>query len=475
MRKGKSSLSSKREFTVAHEYHYDRRGTIRWLNSHLWRYKLYLIGFGVTIAASNALFSATPRLVGLAFDEVLQANPEAARLGRVAMTILAVVIAQGLVYLLANLSAELLGQRLARDAREELYLSLLGKSQTFHNRQRVGDIMARATEDVRQLTMMISPGAFLIADASMSLLMPILFIGFIEAELLLVPLIYIAIFFVALRRYTRRLNPIAGQMRWQFGVMNAGLTEAVSGIEVVKAAAQEQQESRKFFYSARLYRDFFVKEGQVQARYLPVLFLGVALAVAFMHALLLFSQGRLTVGEFVAFMGLLGLLRFPTFISIFTFSLVQLGLAGAQRILSLMQEETDLDENETGYSAPMRGEIMFDQVTFGYNGSPILKNISFTAEPGQTVAIVGQTGSGKSSLTQLVNRTYDVQAGQVLIDGRDVREWNLASLRSQISTIEQDVFLFSRTVAENIGFGLGQQSDAATIEAAAHQAQAHDF
>jgi ATP-binding cassette subfamily B protein len=162
-------------------------------------------------------------------------------------------------------------------------------------------------------------------------------------------------------------------------------------------------------------------------------------------------------------------------ISIFTFSLVQLGMASANRILALIREETELDENEGGYRAEIKGEIVFDHVTFSYEGTPILKDVSFRAAPGQTVAIVGQTGSGKSTLTKLVNRIYDVDSGHIRIDGVDVREWNLDALRSQISTIEQDVFLFSRTVAENIAFSSGQRADQATIEAAAREAQAHDF
>jgi ATP-binding cassette subfamily B protein len=169
------------------------------------------------------------------------------------------------------------------------------------------------------------------------------------------------------------------------------------------------------------------------------------------------------------------LLRYPAFISIWTFSLVQLGIAGAERILALMKEETELDENEAGYRAEMRGEIVFEQVTFGYGTTPVLKDISFRAEPGQTIALVGQTGAGKSTLTKLVNRIYDVNEGRVLIDGIDVRDWNLDSLRSQISTIEQDIFLFSRSIAENIAYGLGQKADSAAIEAAAKDAQAHDF
>ncbi len=153
---------------------------------------------------------------------------------------------------------------------------------------------------------------------------------------------------------------------------------------------------------------------------------------------------------------------------------MQLGIASAGRILELINTETFLDENKAGVARPIRGEVVFENVSFGYNGQPVLKNISFTAHPGETIAIVGETGSGKTTLTRLINRIFDATSGRVLIDGVDVRDWSLGSLRSQISTIEQDIFLFSRSVRDNIAFG---RTDATReeIEQAAREAQADEF
>jgi ATP-binding cassette subfamily B protein len=465
---------SKREFTVANEYAYNRSSAVRWIVSHLYRnihfVLAYLLAATLAIVLINSLI---PILTGAAFDAVLQKNVN--RLVAISLTLLGAVLFGGCVDLCARLCAEVLGKRFARDARNELYLSLLGKSQTFHNRQRVGDVMARASNDMTQLSDMVVPGFDIIYDSFFTIAVVLGSIAFLNLQLLLVPLIFTAVFLIALRDYSRRLNPVSDSMREQFGTMNAVLTEAVTGVEVVKATAQEAQEERKFGEKAGLYRDFYVKNGQIQGRYLPTLLLTIALAAAFLHALFLLSQHQISVGTLVAFMGLMVILRYPAFISIWTFSLVQLGVAGAERILALMKEETELDENEVGYRGEMGGEIVFEHVTFSYGTTPVLKDVSFRAEPGQTIAIVGQTGAGKSTLTKLVNRIYDVNEGRVLIDGIDVRDWNLDSLRSQISTIEQDIFLFSRSIAENIAYGLGQQADPEAIEAAARDAQAHDF
>jgi ATP-binding cassette subfamily B protein len=200
---------------------------------------------------------------------------------------------------------------------------------------------------------------------------------------------------------------------------------------------------------------------------------------------LLFRNGQINLGDVVAYFGLLTLLQFPTFVSTFAYSQVSLGMSSARRILELINRETNLDQNAQGRAEAIKGDVEFRNVSFNYAEiirpdqsegvhEPVLQNISFKVKPGQTVAIVGQTGAGKTSLVKLLNRTYDVAEGQVFIDGVDVRDWNLASLRSQISIIEQDIFLFTRNVSENIAFGK-PESTQSEIEAAAKSAQADDF
>jgi len=309
----------------------------------------------------------------------------------------------------------------------------------------------------------------------MAIVVPVALIGRIRMELLLVPAVFLVLLVITIYDYNRRLSPVSNARREQFGTMNAGLAEAIAGIEVVKANVQERYERDKFTNNASTFRDYFVKQGEIQALYWPMLMFILCRAAGFLHALLLWRGAAISLGEVIAFMGLFNTLRFPTFISIFTFDLLQLGAASARRILEMINTETELDENPAGVARPIRGEVVFENATFSYNGKPVLKDITFTAWPGETIAIVGQTGSGKTTLTRLINRIFDVDSGRVLVDGVDVRDWSLESLRSQISAIEQDVFLYSRSLRENIAFGCGDAAGREAIERAAREAQAHEF
>ncbi|MDZ4768469.1 MAG: ABC transporter ATP-binding protein [Chloroflexota bacterium] len=466
-------MASRSEFTVEAAYRYNRSETIRWIVSHVWRYKLLFIIVVACYPIAWASFSYARILIGGVAEEIINPTVPGALLS-LSIVALIVLLLDSAASLVSSLTLVNIAQRVERDTRQELYESLLGKSQTFHDRQRVGDIMARATDDVQQLNTLIMPGMLFIFDMLMGLVMPMIFIATIRLELLLIPALFIVSFVIAVRPYSARLNPVVGAQRGAFGAMNAGLEESVSGIEVVKASVQEPFERSKFTKNARAFRDYFAQQGRIEATYLPMLFYAFALGLSFLHSIILYNQGVLTIADVIAYTGLVVLLRFPVFFSLFAFTLVQLGIAGGDRILKVINEEADLDENTAGYAGQMRGEIVFENVSFGYEDGTVLENITFRVNPGETIAIVGQTGSGKSTLTELINRTYDATAGRVLIDGIDVREWSLESLRSQISRIEQDVFLFSRTLAENIAFGApGTPQD--KIEFAAGEAQAHNF
>ncbi|MCK5005916.1 MAG: ABC transporter ATP-binding protein [Spirochaetia bacterium] len=465
---------TKREFQVKNEYQYNRKGPLRWVLSHLMRYPLLPLVLIAGAVVNNFAYSYIQVFVGRAFDVILVSGFQLSALVIPIIAILASAAGQGVTGVLRNFSAEVLAQKVEKDSREELYASLLGKSQTFHGRQRIGDIMARATNDVHMLNMMFSPGVMLIIDSALALVVPVVMIGLIDPALLLVPLIFTVLLAITVADYNRRLKPVSIAQREQFGVMNAGMTEAVAGIEVVKANVRERYEWDKFTGNARQFRDYFVRQGIIQARYLPMLMFSLCWGAGLFHALLLWRSGAVTLGNVVAFIGLFGTLRFTTFISIFSFNLVQLGMASAERIINMINTETELDENRGGVDQEIRGEVVFDRVSFRYNGSPVLEDISIRTRPGQTIAIVGQTGSGKTTLTRLINRIFDTTSGGVFIDGVNVREWSLESLRSQISTIEQDVFLFSRSLRENISFGQAEASRE-EIERAAREAQADGF
>ncbi len=491
-----TAIQSPAEFTLFRKHAADRHSPVAWLRSHTTRYWWLVIILFIGAIGNAALAGVVPILTGDAFNAMLQATPDVSVLLPLALVMGGSQVVRGILQLGRNFGAELIAQRIERDVRDELYVSLLGKSMTFHNLQPVGDTMARATNDVREVNYMFSPGVNLVVGSLIFLIMPIIYAPRYHWSLVLTPILFTIFYFVALRWYLRTLNPITEDVRDSFGKMNTHLSEALDGIETLKGAAQEEAEIKRFNVNSRRLRANNIRQGDVEASFVPLLLFFIALAAGLFHALLLYRQGILNVGDVIAYFGILLMLEFPTWTSIWAYSLISSGLAGARRILDLMNRENNLDQNVAGHTGKMTGKIEFRNVSFAYPATErkkvdergnvlaldelasgpddVLENISFTVQPGQTVAIVGQTGTGKTSLAKLVNRIYDATQGQVLVDGVDVRDWNLASLRSQISIIEQDVFLFSRSIKDNIAFGKPDATQE-EVETAAKSAQADEF
>ena len=464
------------EFNVESPIKSNHSSPFRFIISHIMRHPIAALLLVVGAFSNAFLAGVVPGAVGNAFSAILHVNDETLTL--VLNSVLLIIASQTLRSVLSfmrNFAAEVFAQRFERDIRDELYSSLLGKSMSYHDMQPVGETMARVTNDVREMNLMMNPGVNLITGANMFLIMPALYAPSIHQQLIFVPMLFIVSHILVQIYFVVRLYPIAQDVRGSFGRMNAKLAESLDGLEVVKGAAQEQSEIRAFNRLADLVRDRFIDQGEVEARYLSVFLFGLTIVGALLHAASLYHAGAITAGEVIAFMGLINLFQFPVFISLWSASRIASGYASAARILEVMLARNKLDQNAAGYRNAIKGKIQFENVSFGYSADEtILSDISFSAEPGQTVAIVGQTGSGKSTLSKLINRIYDVDAGRVTVDGVDVRDWNLQSLRSQISIIEQDIFLFSRSVAKNIAFGK-DDLDMESIVQSAKAAQAHEF
>ena len=463
------------EFTFETKYQTNRKSAILWILSHVIHQWPWIIMALVGAIGNAALASVVPIYIGRAFNEILTPSPALSIISRFAIIIGLSQIIRGILQFGRNFGFEIIAQNMEKYVRQELYVNLLGKSMTFHNLQSVGDLMARATNDVREVNYMFSPGFNLVIGSLNFLLIPVIVGPTYHPALIATPLGFIVLYFFALWHYLNVLNPITRQVRQNFGDLNSRLAEAIDGVEVVKGSANEEMEISLFENNAIDYRDSSIKQGDIESRFLPMLLLGITTAVGLGHALFLFQAGEISIGDVIAYFGTLSLLGFPTFVSLFAYSQISLGFAGARRILELINTENKLDQNLAGYDQEIIGRIEFNHVDFGYSSDdPILKDIDLVIQPGQTVAIVGQTGSGKTSLVKLINRTFDVLSGAVKVDEIDVKDWYLESLRNQISIIEQDIFLFSRSIADNIAFGK-QDASREEIITAAKEAQAHEF
>ncbi len=469
------------EFSLPEQYQVPGRVKARrnnpfgWIIAHFIQY--WYLGLTTLVGAigNASLAAVVPVMVGRALNALQETPPRTELLLQFALIIVVTQVIRGALQLGRNFSAELLGQLMERDIRHELYTTLLGKSMTYHSLLPVGDVMARATNDVREINFMFSPGFNLVVGSANFIIMPILFSYQYHPSLIIPPLIFLILYILALWQYLHELKPITDSVRSAFGTLNSRLAEAVDGIETVKGMAEEDSEVSLFASNARRFMKNEVHQGDVEARFLPLLLMGLTQVGGLFQAIILFQRGLIEVGDIAAYYGLLGLLGFPTFVSLFAYSQVSLGIAGARRILELINRETELDQNKDGHSGQIEGKIHFDDVSYAYTDVDLtLNKIDLTVLPGQTVAVVGQTGSGKTTLAKLINRTYDATSGAIRIDDVDVKDWNLEALRKQISIIEQDIFLFSNTVAENIAFGKPDASRE-EIETAARSAQAHEF
>jgi ATP-binding cassette subfamily B multidrug efflux pump len=396
--------------------------------------------------------------------------------------IIAIIIFAALRGLFAFLQAywaEKNSQAVANDLRNDLYAKIQRLSFSYHDKNQTGQLMIRATDDVEKVRLFIGQGLLQLVGAIILLTgtLIILFSTNVKLALTAVPILPIA--FVLFMIFGGLSQPLFAKVQQKLSALNTVLQENLAGIKVVKAFTREKQQQAKFHTAA----DESMNQGIVVARLFTFLFPLIFMIASIGQASILnvggqeIIAGALSLGEWQEFSLYLIYLFLP--IAQFGFIITQMGqaAASANRVFEIIDAKSDITDKPGAIKLPaVRGDVKFENVTFRYFGSgePVLSNVSFEARSGQTIALLGATGSGKTTIINLLPRFYDPTEGTITIDGHELRNVTLDSLRSQIGIVLQETTLFSGTIRENIAFGKPEATDEEVI-AAARAAQAHDF
>jgi ABC-type multidrug transport system fused ATPase/permease subunit len=440
-------------------------------------YRWSLAASVVLAIGSQAAGLSIPALTGLVIDDAIANRNEGELVFLVSLVALA-GIARALFLLGRRFIAGRQALGVEFDMRNALYEHLLRLSWGFYDRHQTGQLMSRATVDLQGVRFFLGYGLIFFGQHILTIVAVTAILFVYDWQLALIALAITPVLVAVAYLYSRASHPILKDVQQRMGDMTTVAEESIVGVNVVKAFAQEEREKAKFDGRSEAVFDQSLRATRQRAFYVPVLSLLPLLAQA---AVLLAGgqqvvNGELTLGAFIAFNVYVLMLVMPLRMLGMWIGQAQRATASGERIFEILDEPEEVAERPDATPLPPGdGRLRFEDVTFGYDPErPILHGIDLEIEPGTTVALIGHTGSGKSTLTALVPRFYDVQEGRVLLDGADVRDVRLAELRRAIGIVSQDPFLFSATVRENIAFGAPGAGEE-EIERAARMAQADEF
>lgn len=395
------------------------------------------------------------------------------------LAIVLFAILRGIFAFLQAYWAERNSQDVAFDLRNDLFAKIQSLSFSYHDRNQTGQLMVRATDDVEKVRLFIGQGLIQLAGAFLLLGGTLILLFSTNAQLTLAILWVLPVALVLFMVFGIISQPLFREVQVRLSRLNTRLQENLAGIKVVKAFTREKDEQEKFDQSAESLMQQQIKVARTFSFLFPVVFLIANLGQS---AILYFGgqqiiAGTLTLGEWQEFSLYLIFIFLP--LAQFGLIITQLGQASASaaRIFEILDAESDVKDKPDAIALPkVQGMVRFEQVTFRYfsSGEAVLKDLSFEAKPGQTIALLGATGSGKTTIINLIPRFYDPSEGRITIDGYDLRDVKLESLRSQIGIVLQETTLFAGTIRDNIAFGRPEASQE-EVEAAARAAAAHEF
>jgi ATP-binding cassette subfamily B protein len=420
----------------------------------------------------------SPWLLAATIDQGIEpGNLQVVWLCAVGLVVLALI--RGLFQFSQGYWSEMASQGVAYDLREELYAKLQRLSFSYHDQAQTGQLMTRVTSDVETVRQFVGVGFLQFLSAMVMLVGSAAILLWVNWQLALAALAVVPFIFLVLANFVRQIFPRFGLAQQKLGALNTVLQEDLAGVRVVKAFAAEPQERARYERANGELLEVSLGLMKVFAGNFPLVFFlaNIGTLIVYWVGGRMVVTGDMQVGTLVAFNGYLALLLMPVFILGGLAATLSRASASAARIFEVV--DTDVEVHDKPGAQPfgaVTGRVVFDNVQFRYVGAtePVLKGISFTAEPGQTVAILGRTGSGKSTVINLIPRFYDVTDGHVLVDGQDVRDVTLDSLRRQIGIVLQEPALFSGSIRDNIAYGRPEATDA-DVAAAARAAQADGF
>lgn len=451
-------------------------GYIRWFLSFLKKYRVRMIVGLILVFITSLLVLINPQISGMIVDEVIEGQ-HYEKLGILLLIMIGVTLVRSLLRFTFFMCFESSSQGLVYDMREEAYRKLMKEDFNFFNKNRTGDLMSRQTGDMDAVRHMVSHVIYFSFENILVFLMALVMIFSVNVKMALCMLIVLPFTLAVTLSQRRHIKPAFDRVRDCFSSLNAFAQETIAGNRVVKAFAKEDYELEKFDHENDGYRDAQLNAASIWMKYIPMFeILSQCLTIILMiMGGFMVIDGEMTIGNMVTVNGYLWMLNSPLRQAGWIINDLQRFLTAIEKIYKVYTTEPDIKQPEhVVEKRKLKGSVTFDHVNYYTNDDTVLKDISFHVEPGQTVGIIGATGSGKSSLVNLICRFYDVNQGRVLVDDIDVRNLNLQTLRGNIGIAMQDVFLFSDTIEGNIAYG-NPDCTFEQVQAAAKIANADEF
>jgi ATP-binding cassette, subfamily B, multidrug efflux pump len=452
--------------------------TFKKLKAFYWPYKRHFIISMIFLIFVTGITVVYPMILQITIDDVILQG-EYKWIPYLAFGFIGIMVVKGIATFIQQYNGDLFGITSVYRLRNELYEKLQFLPFSYYDNAKTGDLMSRLTADVEAFRFFLSFGFsellrfFLLVTISFGVMF------YYSPSLTFVTLVSLPFLAIAVYKFDKAVHPAFRGIRKSFGKLNTNVQENISGINTVKSLSRESFQINKFNQSNGDYKDKYLFTSDIWAKYFPLMeFLGnVSVVTLLAYGGYLVMNGNLQPGELVAFYSLVWYIIWPIMNLGFTINLFSQSKASGERLLEILEvDEKIKDHSGVIHVDRLKGEVEFKDVSLNYtvHDEAALEDISFKAEPGKVIGLIGGTGSGKTSITQLITRFYEPDNGEILIDGRDVKDYSLKSLRRNIGFVLQESFLFSSTIKANISYGRPEASMEEIIEAA-KRAEAHEF